>query len=402
MANQTQWLKIQLLSVASGISFLGSAMTTWAVVLRDKDVAGASGVSLLFLCMLLPSVLLSPWAGLLADKYSTRTLMPPLLIVMSLCSFSLAMGWPAWWSYIALLISASANTGVNAAFSALLPSLAAKEDVPRASGLNSIATALGSLLAPAIGGTLVGTTGFHWPFIIDGVSFIILTIAILLLRVNRSGVSTHEEGSLQALAGLKFVFQDKLIRSIVILIAVLIVSLGVIQVGEVFLLVDELNATPVIYGIAGAIFALGAVTGGIFATVTKVPMRFHLKIITAAMITVLVVVVVIASAQNWWIVMSFGYLGGICVAVLNAYGTGIIQNRTKEEVRGRVMAAFGAVITVGTVTSTALAGIVIQTFGVRATFVGAAVIGAVILAILGPAVLKNGKSYGREDQIPAA
>jgi MFS family permease len=120
------------------------------------------------------------------------------------------------------------------------------------------------------------------------------------------------------------------------------------------------------------------------------------------MITVLVVVVVIASAQNWWIVMSFGYLGGICVALLNAYGTGIIQNRTKEEVRGRVMAAFGAVITIGTVTSTALAGIVIQAFGVRATFVGAAVIGAVILAILGPAVLKNGKSYGREDQIPAA
>ena len=268
--------------------------------------------------------------------------------------------------------------------------------------MNSIATALGSLLAPAIGGALVGTTGFYWPFIIDGVSFIVLTIAILLLRVNRSGVSTHEEGSLQALAGLKFVFQDKLIRSIVILITVLIVSLGVIQVGEVFLLVDELNATPVIYGIAGAIFAFGAVTGGIFTTVTKVPMRHHLKIITVAMITVLVVVVVIASAQNWWIVMSFGYLGGICVALLNAYGTGIIQNRTKEEVRGRVMAAFGAVITIGTVTSTALAGIVIQAFGVRATFVGAAVIGAVILAILGPAVLKNGKSYGREDQIPAA
>jgi DHA3 family macrolide efflux protein-like MFS transporter len=132
MTQQTQWRKIQLLSVASGISFLGSALTTFAVVLRDKDAAGASGVSLLFLCMLLPSVFLSPWAGLLADKYSTRKLMPPLLIVMSLCSFSLAMGWPNWWSFIALLISSSANTGVNAAFSALLPSLAAKDDVSRA------------------------------------------------------------------------------------------------------------------------------------------------------------------------------------------------------------------------------------------------------------------------------
>lgn len=397
MTQTTQWRKIQLLSVASGASFLGSALTTFAVVLRDKDAAGASGVSLLFLCMLLPSVFLSPWAGLLADKYSTRQLMPPLLIVMSLCSFSLAMGWPSWWSFIALLLSASANTGVNAAFSALLPSLAAKEDVSRANGLNSTFTALGSLLAPALGGVLVSSTGFVWPFLIDGMSFIILTISILLLKVNRVGVSAHEEGNLKALAGIKFVFQDKLIRSIVILITVLIVSLGVIQVGEVFLLINELGASTLIYGIAGAIFALGAVTGGIFTTVTKVPMRYHLRIITVAILTVLVVVVVIASAHHWWVVMTFGYLGGICVALLNSYGTGIIQNRSKEEVRARVMATFGAVITVGTVTSTALAGITIQTFGVRQTFIGAAVIGAVILAILGPAVLKNGKDYGKEE-----
>lgn len=397
MTQTTQWRKIQLLSVASGASFLGSALTTFAVVLRDKDAAGASGVSLLFLCMLLPSVFLSPWAGLLADKYSTRQLMPPLLIVMSLCSFSLAMGWPSWWSFIALLLSASANTGVNAAFSALLPSLAAKEDVSRANGLNSTFTALGSLLAPALGGVLVSSTGFVWPFLIDGISFIVLTISILLLKVNRVGVSAHEEGNLKALAGIKFVFQDKLIRSIVILITVLIVSLGVIQVGEVFLLINELGASTLIYGIAGAIFALGAVTGGIFTTVTKVPMRYHLRIITVAILTVLVVVVVIASAHHWWVVMTFGYLGGICVALLNSYGTGIIQNRSKEEVRARVMATFGAVITVGTVTSTALAGITIQTFGVRQTFIGAAVIGAVILAILGPAVLKNGKDYGKEE-----
>lgn len=397
MTQQTQWRKIQLLSVASGISFLGSALTTFAVVLRDKDAAGASGVSLLFLCMLLPSVFLSPWAGLLADKYSTRKLMPPLLIVMSLCSFSLAMGWPNWWSFIALLISSSANTGVNAAFSALLPSLAAKDDVSRANGLNSTFTALGSLLAPALGGILVSSTGFVWPFIIDGISFIVLTCSILLLKVNRVGVTNHEEGSLKALAGIKFVFQDKLIRSIVILITVLIVSLGVIQVGEVFLLINELHASTLIYGLAGAIFALGAVTGGVFTTLTKVPLKYHLRIVTVAILTVIVVIIVIASAHHWWVVMSFGYLGGICVALLNSYGTGIIQNRTKEEVRARVMATFGAVITVGTVTSTALAGIVIQAFGVRATFIGAAVIGAIILAILGPAVLKNGMDYGREE-----
>jgi MFS family permease len=95
--------------------------------------------------------------------------------------------------------------------------------------------------------------------------------------------------------------------------------------------------------------------------------------------------------------MTFGYIGGVCMALLNSYGNGIIQNRTEESVRARVMATFGAVITVGTVTSTALAGIAIEAFGVRNTFVGAGVIGAIILAVLGPAVLKHGKDYGKEE-----
>jgi len=399
VAVQTQWFKLQVLSAASGISFLGSAMTTFAVVLRDKNAAGAPGVSLLFLCMLVPAVFLSPWAGLLADRYSTRKLMPPLLLVMSLSSFSLALGLPSWWSYIALLISASANTGVNASFNALIPSLAAKEDVTRANGMNTTYTALGSLLAPAIGGVLVSTTGYFWPFIIDGVSFIVLTIAILLLKVDRLGSTSQEEGSLKALAGIKFVFQDKLIRSIVILITVLIVSLGVIQVGEVFLLIDELHATTLIYGLVGAVFAFGAVTGGVFTALKKVPLRYHMRIVTVAILMVIVVVITIANAHHWWVVMTFGYLGGICMALLNSYGIGIIQNRAEESVRARVMATFGAVITVGTVTSTALAGIAIGAFGVRQTFVGAGVIGAIILIVLGPAVLKHGKNYGKEEEL---
>jgi MFS family permease len=323
--------------------------------------------------------------------------MPPLLMVMSLASFSLALGLPSWWSYIALLISSSANTGVNASFNALIPSLAAKEDVTRANGMNTTYTALGSLLAPAIGGVLVSTTGYFWPFIIDGVSFIVLTVVILMLKVDRQGSTGQEEGSLKALAGLKFVFQDKLIRSIVILITVLIVSLGVIQVGEVFLLIDELHATTLIYGLVGAVFAFGAVSGGIFTVLKKVPLRYHMRIVTVAILMVIVVVITIARAHHWWVVMTFGYIGGVCMALLNSYGIGIIQNRTEESVRARVMATFGAVITVGTVTSTALAGIAIGAFGVRNTFVGAGVIGAIILAVLGPAVLKHGKDYGKEE-----
>jgi MFS transporter, DHA3 family, macrolide efflux protein len=397
MADQTQWVKLQILSAANGISFLGSALTTFAVVLRDKDVSGAAGVSLLFLCMLVPSVLFAPFAGLLADKFSTRMFMPPLLILMSLCAFSLALDLPRWWAFIALFISATANTGVNAAFNALIPSLAKREDMSRANGMQATFSALGSLMAPALGGILVSTTGYVWPFIIDGISFLVLSATILILKVNRDGFIAQDEGSLKALAGVKFVFQDKLIRSIVILTTILIVSLGVIQVGEVFLLINELGATPLIYGLVGAIFALGAIIGGIFTAVKQIPLKYHLKIVSVAILMVVVVVFTIARAHHWWVVMSFGFIGGVCMSLLNAYGVGFIQNRTKESVRARVMSTFNAIITVGSVSSTAIAGVAIAAFGVRNVFQGAAAIGLVILLVFGPAVLKAGKNYGKEE-----
>ena len=206
-----------------------------------------------------------------------------------------------------------------------------------------------------------------------------------------------DEGSLKALAGVKFVFEDKLIRSIVILTTILIVSLGVIQVGEVFLLIDELGATPLIYGLVGAVFALGVISGGIFTTLTKIPLKYHLRIVTVAILMVVLVVFTIARAHHWWVVMTFGYLGGASMALLNAYGVGFIQNRTKESVRARVMSTFNAIITVGSVTATALAGGLIAAFGVRNVFQGAAVLGLVILLVFGPAVLKAGKHYGREE-----
>jgi len=85
------------------------------------------------------------------------------------------------------------------------------------------------------------------------------------------------------------------------------------------------------------------------------------------------------------------------MSLLNAYGIGFIQNRTEEAVRARVMSTFNAIITVGSVTSTAIAGIAITAFGVREVFQAAAVIGLVILLIFGPAVLRAGKQYGREE-----
>ena len=389
---KTQWLKLHLLGVAGGISWLGSSLTTFAVVLRDKDTVGPIGVSFLFMAMIVPTILMAPISGLLADKFSTRALIPPLLIIMGLSNLTLAFNPAPWYTYFALALTASAGTAVGASFNAMLPTLAAPDDLPRVNGTQQTYASMGTLFAPALGGFLVASTGYFWPFIIDAISFGLLAIAILALRINRPGVVHVDGQKLKAMDGVKLVFADKLMRSIVILVAVLIVALGVINVGEVFLVMDELKATAAQYGLVGTAFALGSIAGAVTASAIKLPERFHAPVLLAAIGVLALTVVGLGFAWHWYVALAFSFIAGLGNSGLNAYAVGIIMKRSTEEARGRVMAAIGAVISSGSVASLGIAGFAIGIFGVREVLIAGGVGSVAVLLILGPAVWRAAKT----------
>ena len=97
---------------------MGSALTTFAVILRDKDTVGAGGVSGYLLAFSIPTILMAPVSGLIADKFSSRIVVVPALIVMGASSMTLAIGLPLWWTPIALFITACVGALVGPAWQA--------------------------------------------------------------------------------------------------------------------------------------------------------------------------------------------------------------------------------------------------------------------------------------------
>lgn len=389
---KTQWLKLHLLGVAGGISWLGSSLTTFAVVLRDKDTVGPIGVSFLFMAMIVPTILMAPISGLLADKFSTRALIPPLLIIMGLSNLTLAFNPAPWYTYFALALTASAGTAVGASFNAMLPTLAAPDDLPRVNGTQQTYSSMGTLFGPALGGFLVASTGYFWPFILDAISFFILGLAILALRINRPGV-VHEDGQkLKAMDGIRLVFGDRLLRAIVVLVATLIVALGVINVGEVFLVIDELKATAAEYGLVGTAFALGSIGGAVITSAIKLPEKYHAGVLLGTIGILALTVLGLGFAWHWYVALGMSLIAGFANSGLNAYAMGIIMKRSTEEARGRVMAAIGAVISSGSVASIGIAGFAIGIFGVREVLVAGGVGSVIVLLILGPAVWRAAKA----------
>ena len=389
----TPWRKLYILSFAGALSWLGSALTTFAVILRDKDHIGAGGVSLYLVAFGLPSIFMAPVSGWVADRFSSRQVVLPALAVMGLSSFSLSQGLPIWWTPFALLITACAGTLVGSSMQAAQVAITNPDDLPRVTGLMQSMASAGTLFAPALGGILVSTTGYFWPFVIDAISFWLLAVVFFAINVNRKSVQHQAGQKVNAMDGLKVVFSDRLIRALVILVGVLIIALGSFNVGEVFLVKDQLHASTFIYGIVAALFAAGSIIGALLTAAIKVPAAKHAAAALVGIAGIILSMLGLSLAPHWWVAMVFSFTAGISNSMLNAYAISIIMTRSPAEALGRVNAAIGAVIASGSVLGIVVAGVAIAQFGVRpALFVGA-VLSAIILAIFGPEVVRAGRGH---------
>lgn len=387
----TPWLKIQLLAGAAGLSYMGSSLTTFAVILRDKDAVGPTGVSIVLLAMLLPNVLMAPIAGQVADRFESRRVVPLALSAMSMSAISIALIPQTWWAPFALFITATFGTIVGAASAATIGYVSRPEDMARVTGIQQTFVSLGSLAGPAAGGILVGTTGFFWPFVIDAVSFLILAGVFLALGLNRPAANHAEGERPRALDGFRFIFSEPLLRIIMIILMVVVFSLGVISVGEVFLVVDELGASAIIYGLIGALFAGGSLVSALVLQAIKLkPEQQNIGLLISLVLTV-TAFTTLSQAQSLPLAAVLYFIAGMGNAGINIFAVGQVQRLAKEAVRGRIMAAVQGSVTAFNLASLGLGGILIGIFGVREVFLAGGILGLATLVVLGPVLLRVGK-----------
>jgi MFS family permease len=389
---QTNWTKLRLLAAAGAISWMGSTLTTFTVVLRYKDEFGPSGVSAIMLSMILPTILAAPYGGVLADKFNSGKLIPTLLSIMGLSTFMLSLDLGFAWSLAFLAITAACGTPVGAAFNATLPEYSSPDDLPRVNGLMQTGSSLGAMLGPGVAGFLVSSTdSYAWPFRIDAISFLILAAAIIALRINRAPQPHVEGEKMRSIDGLKLIMQNSLVRSLVILVSVCILAVSVINIGEVFLVMNILKADAFTYGIVSATFALGSVLGAITTSVIKVPEKRHASIVVLALVVLALITSLLGFAWHWAVVAVAWFIAGCFNAALNAYGVSLIMNRTPEATRGRVMAAVGALFSSASVAGMGIAGLLIAAFGIRTVLGFAGAICFALILVLAPALLKASK-----------
>lgn len=369
----TRWGALHGVATARALSMFGTVITIWALIFRER-AEGPIAISAMFIAAGLPYLLFGPWAGWVSDRFSTRQLIPIVSVLQGLLTLVFLIDMP-FWAVLGAIFAYNVIAAVESpAWQALLPEIVAPADLTRAYGFVQGYFAAAQVGSPVAAGLLVGATGYSWPFIIDALTFALLAVVPFVLRVNRPGHQPHADHKESAVAGYRHLWGDTVLRPITVLLAAFIVTIGVVNTGEVFLVMDILGADETTYGFVAALFSIGNLVGSAILGARAIRPNQQPRALVLSLWVVGTGVLAIAISPSLWFVGIANAITGIAHAALHATANTMLQTRTPERIRGRVNAAFTGFMTFGNIIATAIAGIALGAWGIREVMIAGSVL----------------------------
>ena len=205
-------------------SMMQSAAILWHVSLLVPPSHRGMALGMVGLVRVVPIIVLSLIAGVVADAVDRRRL---LIVTQSGMALSAAiLAWVTfkgihalWPVYVLASLGAAFGSFDGPARQSLIPNLVPRDHLPNAISLNTIMFQIAAVLGPALGGLVIGTLGVGWAYALNALSFLFVIGALIAMRdvPKRAGDGTARITFSAAGEGLRFVFRAPLIRSTMLL-----------------------------------------------------------------------------------------------------------------------------------------------------------------------------------------
>lgn len=195
------------------VSVTGSTMSAFAVQFWIYTETGSvTNLAMVSLAFALPSVLISPFAGALVDRWDRRWVMLASDTVAAVATLVLAVLYATdslelWHVFVVVAVIGLSNAFQQPAWLASIPLLVPKAHLGRANGLVQLNDGVSLVLAPALAGAVLVTAGLQAVLFIDVATFFVAMTALAIVRFPRpDGHETASTGNLRADAALGWRF----------------------------------------------------------------------------------------------------------------------------------------------------------------------------------------------------
>lgn len=343
-------------------SSIGSGMTAFALSVYVYELTGSvSYVSLVTLLAYMPTILLSPLGGVLADRYDRRLLM----IIGDLFS-GLGLIYILWQMQIGNTGMMPILVGVtfNAVFVALLePSyratvtdLLTEEEYGKASGMVQIAGNAKYLISPALAGVILGMADIKVILMIDICTFIVTVLMVAMVRKTVKKQSKRETKGFfcEMREGYAVIAGNKGVRSLIMVMACVCFFMGFVQTltGPMVLAISDAKTV----GFLESVCAVGMLVGSVWIGIVGIK-KAYAFILSAAGGFCGVAMAMAGISTNFAITGSGIFLFFLMLPFMNTCADVLVRVSIPNELQGRAWGMISLLTQVGTVVAYILCGV---------------------------------------------
>jgi predicted MFS family arabinose efflux permease len=322
----------------------------------------------------LPTWLFTLYGGVIADRIPrrkmiiiTETTMMVLAVILAALTFTNLV--QPWHIIVLSFFLGTANAFETPARQSFVSEMVDRKDMTNAIALNSTMFNIGTVVGPAVAGLVYAWLGPGWCFTINGISFIAVIIALVLMKLADSVPPASGKSAINELKeGVSYAFHDKTIRSLLINLGMV----GIFGFGLLALLpawaVDVLKGDVTTNGLLLSARGVGSLIGALM--IAYIGSRgTRGKIWTIGYLLTPVFFYIFAFVR--WIPASLAVmvmLGWALMSMINTTNA-LVQSHVPDNLRGRVMGVYSLVFMGGTPLGSFISGTIADKIGVPTTVI---------------------------------
>lgn len=346
LSGNNSWKKKIILFLSSqAISFFGSALVqyaiTWYITLETQ-----SGImmTISIICGFVPMFLVSPFAGVWADRFDRKRLVILSDSMIALSTLITAIlfftGLGSTWLLFAVSAVRSFGSGIQLpAVSAIIPDIVPEDKLTKVNGTNGSIQSMVTLLSPFVSGALLSLAKIEYIFFIDVITALIAVMILLLFlhvpihkgasEKQKTGYFTDMKEGLRYIGNHGFVKISFIFCAVYFILVAPLAFLTPLQVARSF--GDDvwrLTATEVA-------FSAGMMAGGlVIAAWGGFKNKLHTMVLSNFVIALATVALGIVPYFSIYLILMA--LVGMVLPIFNTPFTVLLQQKVEPEYMGRV------------------------------------------------------------------
>jgi DHA3 family macrolide efflux protein-like MFS transporter len=364
------------------VSLLGTSMTNFALTIWAWEVTGkATALALMQLFFFAPTILMSPVAGALVDRWNRK-------LVMILSDLAAGLGTIAvfvlystgvlevWNLYIIFAFMGAFQAFQFPAYSAAVSTMISKEQYTRASGMLGLANSASGIFGPIAAGVLLGSIGTTGILGFDIASFVVAIVAVLTVSIPQPVVpeGPAEKPSLleDSLFGFRYILQRPSLLGLQLVFFFINFSGSLCFPLIAPMILTKTGGNTVLLGSVQSAMGAGGLVGGLILSAWGGPKKKVNGVLAGMVLSSLLGMMVFGLGDGMYAWLFGSFMIVFFIPFVNGSNQAIWQSKIPPAMQGRVFSARALIAQVSAPIAMVITGPLTDNFLLPAMDVGGA------------------------------